>query len=60
MDEVEIEVEIRATTDKAWLVFDGKTVAWIALAQISDYTEDDEKIISIFIPEWLATAKGLT
>lgn len=59
MAEVEIAVEIRHETDLAYLIFDGQQEVWIPKSQVSDYCEDKGKIISIFIPEWLAEDKGL-
>lgn len=57
---IEIEVEIRAETPKALLVFDGKTEVWIPKSQIRDQCENEMgTITSIFISEWLATEKGL-
>lgn len=58
--DVEIEVEVRAETAKAILVFDGRTEVWIPRSQIRDQCENDlGAITSIFISEWLATEKGL-
>lgn len=58
--DVEIEVEIRAETPKALLVFDGRTEVWVPKSQIRDQCENDlGTITSIFISEWLATEKGL-
>ncbi len=59
MPEIEIEVEIKARTDKALLVFDGKTECWIPRSQISDYSGDEDSPDTIFISEWLAGEKGL-
>ncbi len=57
---IEIAVEVRHETDAALLVFDGKTEAWIPKSSVSDQSErDDGSIETIFIPEWLATEKGL-
>lgn len=60
---IEIACQVRRETDKAWLVFDGVREVWIARSQISDYVEDvglfGKKVVSIFIPLWLATEKGL-
>lgn len=58
-DIVEVSVELRGGTDKAMKVFDGKIEVWIPRSQISDECEDKGKLISIFIPEWLAHDKGL-
>lgn len=58
--DIEIEVEVRAETPKALLVFDGKTEAWVPKSQILDQCENEMgTITSIFISEWLATEKGL-
>lgn len=59
MKEIEIAVEIRAESERAYLVFDGKTQAWVPKSQITDYCEEQGVITSIFISEWLATEKGL-
>lgn len=59
MKDIEIEVEVHAETDKALLICDGKTECWIPKSQINDQCEEDGKITSIFISEWLATQKGL-
>lgn len=56
---VEIAVEVRLRTPKAFKIFDGKTECWIPRSQISDYSGDEESPETIFIPEWLATKKGL-
>jgi hypothetical protein len=58
--EVEIECEVRAESDKAMLIYDGKREAWIPKSQITDHSDDaDGRTTSIFIPEWLAKEKGL-
>lgn len=60
--DVEIEVEVRAVTEKALQVFDGKTTCWLPKSQISDYCgseELDSKVTAVFIPQWLAEEKGL-
>jgi hypothetical protein len=58
--EVEIDCMVVGETDKAYKIDNGKVIVWIAKSQISDECEDKGKIISVFIPEWLATSKGLT
>lgn len=58
--DIEIDVEIHAETDLAYLVYDGKVEVWIPKSQITDYSEERGVITSIFISEWLATQKGLT
>lgn len=63
ISEIEIAVTVKARTDKALLVYDGKTEVWIPRSMISDWspdTDNDLEITSIFLPEWLATDKGLT
>lgn len=58
--DVEIEVEVRAETAGALLVYDGRTQVWIPRSQIKDQCEDGEgTITSIFISPWLAEIKGL-
>jgi hypothetical protein len=62
---VEIAVVVKRTTDKAILVNHGiRDEVWIPKSQISDWTdgpdnEPGEGTSSIFIPEWLATEKGM-
>ena len=57
--QVEIECEVRAITEKAILICDGKREVWIAKSMVSDECEENGATISIFIPEWLAYDKGL-
>jgi len=59
MSDIEIAIEVKARTDKAFLVSDGVTECWLPRSQISDWSGDDESPDSIFIPEWLAFDKGL-
>ncbi len=59
MSDIEIAVEIKARTPKAFLVFDGKIECWIPRSQISDYVGDTDFPETIFISEWLAGEKGL-
>ena len=60
---VEIEVQVRAQTKAAILIYDGKTECWIPKSQITDFTgegdEPDMTTTGIFISEWLAGEKGL-
>lgn len=51
MSDIEIDVEIKAKTSKALLVYDGKIHCWIPRSQISDYTGEEDSPESIFIPE---------
>lgn len=57
--DVEIACEVRAETEKAILIFDGKVEVWIPRSQIKDECEEDGKITSIFLSEWMANEKGL-
>lgn len=60
--DVELEVQVLAQTDRAIKVRTGMGEAWIPISQISDYSgsEDlDHRVETIFVPEWLATEKGL-
>lgn len=61
---VEIECEVRSVTRDAILIFDGKREAWIPKSQVDDWCDGPDDApghgtTSIFIPEWLATEKGL-
>ena len=61
---VEIECEVRAVTRAAIQIHDGKREAWIPKSQITDWTDGPDDApgagtTSIFIPEWLATERGL-
>lgn len=57
----DIEVEIRAETDLAVQVFDGKTTAWLPKSQIEiERPRAGHKAPTIVtLPEWLAKDKGL-
>lgn len=56
--EVEIDVDVKHETDKAYLVSDGDKEAWIPKSAVSDYCEEDGRITSIIISERLAIEKG--
>lgn len=59
MSDIEISVEVRAKTPKAWLCYDGKIEDWVPVSQINDYCQErDGTITSIFISEWMAEQKG--
>lgn len=58
-EEVEIDVDVRHETDKAYLVYDGKREVWIPKSQITDKLVQKGKIVQITLPEWLAKDKGL-
>jgi len=57
--DIEIACNVLRETAKAYLIHDGKQEVWIPKSQISDECVDKNRIISIFIPEWLANEKGL-
>ncbi len=58
--DVEIEVEIRAETPKALLVYNGTTEVWVPKSQVRDQCENElGTITSIFMTEWQANEKGL-
>lgn len=57
--EVEIACTVKHQTDNAMLINDGDKDAWIPKSKISDYSETNGVIESIFIPEWLAEDKEL-
>lgn len=57
---VEIEVEKRAETVKAILVFNGDIEVWIPKSLLEDEPEVISKTLyKIIIPEWLAVDKNL-
>ena len=56
---IEVAVDVKAKTDKAYLVTDGTVEEWIPRSMIEDECEENGEISSIFIPEWLAQKKGL-
>lgn len=53
-DIVDIACEIRAQTERAIQIFDGKTTCWLPLSQVE--IGDDG---TVAMPEWLAKEKGL-
>jgi hypothetical protein len=63
--DVEIAVVVKRATDRAILVNHGAPEeVWIPISQISDWCDGPDKApgmgtTSIFIPEWLATEKGM-
>ena len=50
---VEVSAEIKAETDKAYLIFDGATEAWVPKSMV-EY--DGGTVFTM--PEWLAEDKG--
>ncbi len=59
IEEVEIACTVKHQTEPAMLINDGDKDIWIPKSKISDYTETDGVIESIFIPQWLAEHKEL-
>jgi hypothetical protein len=57
---VEIACEVRATTDRAVLLFDGMREAWVPRSQLE--TPDDELVkgttLDVLMSEWIAKEKG--
>jgi len=58
-DKVEITVQVRAETPKAYLVFDGDVEAWLPKSQVEVISQEDAETITIEIPEWLAQDREL-
>lgn len=59
-EQVEVTCFVKVETDAAYLINDGKNEVWIPKSQVTDSSEDNKgNIMSIFIPLWLATEKGL-
>ncbi len=52
-DIVEIEAELRRETEKAYLLYDGSTEAWVPKAQVEDNSDG-----TFSMPSWMATEKG--
>ncbi len=57
---VEVECSVVRETDHAWLIDNGSHQVWVPTSQISETDEDTAgKVISVYLPEWLAIEKGL-
>jgi hypothetical protein len=58
---VEFYCEQKGESDKAILVSDGENKYWIPKSQIEETELDQDHAgnITIYIPEWLATEKGI-
>jgi hypothetical protein len=52
MQVIDISAEIRAETDKAWLLYDGAREAWVPKSQVENNGNG-----TFTMPEWLAKAK---
>ena len=50
---IEIAAEVRAETDKACRLLDGKELEWVPKSQV-----EDNKDGTFTMPEWLAQEKG--
>ena len=60
--EVELDVKVKLVTDKAIQIETERGTNWVPKSQITDYSGSellDHNVTSIFIPEWLASEKGL-
>lgn len=57
--QVEITCTVKAETERAYLINDGKIDVWVPKSQVTDYCEEKDVITSIFISERLAIEKGL-
>lgn len=55
---VDLEVELRHETDKAWLIYDGKIEQWIPKSQAELDLKSDVRG-TLTLPEWLAKEKEL-
>lgn len=57
-DTIDIEVQVKAGTEKAILVSDGETEVWLPLSKIEvEYKPGGKAIVTL--PEWLAIEKEL-
>lgn len=58
---IDIDVEVTARTEKAWLVHTGdkEKASWLPLSQIEISPSGFAGIETITLPEWLALDKGL-
>lgn len=54
-DLIDVAVELRAETEKAWQVFDGTRSSWVPKSQ----AEFDQVSGVPTLPEWLAIEKGM-
>lgn len=56
---IDIAVQVRHETPKAWLVFDGRREVWIPKSQAELELEGSIGAATITMPEWLAKEKEL-
>lgn len=58
--QVEVEVEVLRHTAAAIEVEHERGTCWVPKSQVSDWTGRTVDVATtIFVPEWLATAKGM-
>jgi hypothetical protein len=58
-DLLDITVDLKMETGKAWLVFDGTTEAWIPKSQAELEKHPSRRVWTLTAPEWLLVDKGL-
>ena len=49
----DMAAQVRAETDKAWLLFDGTKEEWVPKSQVEDNRDG-----TFTMPQWLAEKKG--
>ena len=49
----DVSAQVRAETDKAWLLFDGTKTAWVPKSQVEDNGDGTYTMLT-----WLAKDKG--
>lgn len=57
-DLIDLKVELKKETPKAWLVHDGDREVWIPKSEC-ELEKDRNNMYDLTIPEWLAMEKGL-
>lgn len=55
---IEIYAEVKAKTEKAYMISDGDIEAWVPLSHIENIELLANGVWEIVIPEWLAQEKG--
>jgi hypothetical protein len=58
-DLLDITVDLKMETGKAWLISDGTHEAWIPKSQAELEKHPTRHIWTLTAPEWLLTAKGM-
>lgn len=61
-DTVWVTVDIKAESEKAWLLSDSKVTEWVPKSQIIDWEDDPYVGITtdVELPTWLAEEKGFS